>query len=363
MSQTSDVSTATLRIGTRGSLLARTQSRLVADALERVHPGLVVELVILRTSGDVISDRPLYEFGGKGLFTKEIEQALLAEQIDLAVHSFKDVPVTMPLVDQSELIIAATPQRKDPADVIAVRRDRIAPIAARSDAAPPRDSSGDEKPARRKQDRKTRGGATSLPLSDNADLLSMLPHGAKVGTSSLRRRCQLLTVRADLEIVSLRGNIDTRLKKLHAGEFDAMVLAFAGLHRAGLFDAACMSVLPDEQMLPAPGQGALALQCRRRDDRTVALVAPLNDEETSRCVEAERGLVAVLNGDCHSPIAALARIDGDRLLLQGAVGGREGKPPVIRGSADGSVSDLAGVVRHVFEQLERQGVRSMLAAG
>ena len=122
MSQTTDVSTATLRLGTRGSLLARTQSRLVADALEKIHPGLAVEIIILKTSGDVISDRPLYEFGGKGLFTKEIEQALLEERIDLAVHSFKDVPVTMPLVDQRELIIAATPERKDPADVVAVRR-------------------------------------------------------------------------------------------------------------------------------------------------------------------------------------------------------------------------------------------------
>src|SRR5207247_5684999 len=163
-----------LRLGTRGSLLARTQSRIVADDLERLHSGLRVELITVRTTGDRITDRPLYDFGGKGLFTKELEQALLAGEIDFAVHSFKDVPVTMPLVDPSALTVAAVPKREDPRDV-SVMRD----------------------PSK---------GA--------------LPHRAKVGTSSLRRRCQLLEVGNDIEILPLRGNIDTRLLKVRDGEYD-----------------------------------------------------------------------------------------------------------------------------------------------
>jgi hydroxymethylbilane synthase len=139
------------------------------------------------------------------------------------------------------------------------------------------------------------------------------------------------------------------------------VLAFAGLHRAGLFDASCMGILPDEQMLPAPGQGALALQCRRQDARTIALVEPLNDRETAGCVEAERAVVTSLHGDCHSPIAARARIVGDRLTLQAAVGGRDGKPPLVRGRAEGATHDLGPIVAAVVEQLQAQGVRAMLA--
>jgi hydroxymethylbilane synthase len=196
------------------------------------------------------------------------------------------------------------------------------------------------------------------------DPLLALPQGAKVGTSSMRRRCQLLSLRPDLVIEPLRGNIDSRLKKLRAREFDAMILAFAGIHRAGLFDASCMSILPDEQMLPAPGQGALALQCRRRDERTIDLLKPLNDEETEVCVAAERGLVTALHGDCHSPIAARARIiRNDRLTLQSAIGGRDGQTPVIRAGAEGSAGDVNAVVQQVVAQLEQQGVRAMLASG
>src|SRR5688500_3592950 len=209
-----DASGQTLRLGTRGSLLARTQSMLVAHDLERAHPGLRVELRIFKTSGDRIADRPLHEFGGKGLFTKELEQALLAGEIDFAVHSFKDVPVTMPLVDTTDLAIAAVPERESPFDVL---------------------------------------------VSADARKVQELPQGARVGTGSRRRRCQLLAARPDLAVEAVRGNIDTRLRKWREGQFRAIVLAAAGLRRARLFDESAMAILDDPAvMLPAPGQGALA---------------------------------------------------------------------------------------------------------
>ncbi len=199
----------TIRLGTRGSLLARTQSQLVADALQAAHRGLGVNLKIVKTTGDQIIDRPLHEVGGKGLFTKELELALLAGEIDFAVHSFKDMPVTMPLVAQEDLIVAAVPIRADPRDVL---------------------------------------------ISRAARTIDELPAGARVGTGSLRRRCQLLDRRADLQIEAVRGNIDTRLRKLREGDFDAVILAFAGLMRAGLFDQSMMFMIPEDVLLPAPGQ-------------------------------------------------------------------------------------------------------------
>jgi len=313
----------TLRLGTRGSLLAKTQSQLVADELEKRHRGLVVEVVVVKTSGDAITDRPLYEHGGKGLFTKEIEQALLAGQIDFAVHSCKDVPVTMPLVDQSGLSIVATPAREDPSDVL------VFPTAQES----------------------SEGG------------LSRLPQGARVGTGSLRRRAQLLERRPDLRIQHIRGNIDTRLKKLANDEFDAIILAYAGLHRAGLFDAARMIVLGDDEMLPAPGQGALAIQCRKDDRRTIEFLRELNDAETSASVAAERALIEMLAGDCHSPIAARARVKLERLTLHAAVGARDGSPPVVRASGEGPLDAPQEAAKAVHDTLERQGVRKLLAGG
>jgi hydroxymethylbilane synthase len=305
----------TLRLGTRGSLLARTQSQLVANALEQAHPGLRVELVAVRTTGDRITDRPLHDVGGKGLFTKELEQGLLAGEIDFAVHSFKDVPVTMPLVDQTELVIAAVPRREDSRDVMAVR-----------DAS-----------------------ATALP------------GGARVGTSSLRRRCQLLETGGGYSILPLRGNIDTRLRKLRDSEYDAIVLAMAGLLRAGLYDASFMRPLEPEMMLPAPGQGALALQCRGGDERTVALLRPLNDPDTAQCVDAERAVVAALEGDCHSPIAALATVAENgrpsHVHLRVAVGARDGVPPVLRASSTGAAPSA---VEQVIQSLAAAGVHTLL---
>lgn len=323
MTEPSDAASSSqmsLRLGTRGSVLAKTQSQLIADELEKRNPGLVVELVVVKTSGDAITDRPLHAFGGKGLFTKEIELALLDERVDFAVHSFKDVPVTMPLVDQSRLSIVATPKREDPSDVL------VFPTA------------------------RDQGGS-----------IDQLLRGARIGTGSLRRRCQLLALRPDLQIELIRGNIDTRLKKLANDEFDAILLAYAGLHRAGMFDAGRMFMLGDDQMVPAPGQGALALQCRKDDVRTTELLMGLNDGETSACVAAERALVTALQGDCHSPIAAVARVKRNRLHLAAAVGARDGNPPVIRASADAPLKSPHAAIGAVFDELSRQGAQKLLA--
>jgi hydroxymethylbilane synthase len=281
-----------LRLGTRQSLLARTQSQLVADELMRVYPGLRIELVFVKTTGDRITDKPLHDIGGKGLFTKELEIALLNREIDFAVHSFKDVPVTMPLVAEAttKLVIAAVPKREDPRDV-AVMRD----------------------PSR---------GA-------------FFP-GARFGTSSLRRRCQILERCPDARIEPLRGNVDTRLRKVRDGELDVAILALAGLKRISAFDPSLMQVLPLEQVLPAAAQGALALQCRADDDFTRAILSTLNDSVTAQCVAAERAVVLALNGDCHSPIAALATFDDDTFLLRAAVGQHGGQPPIAR--AESSVN-------------------------
>ena len=311
-------STHTLRLGTRGSLLAKTQSQLVASELEKRHKGLAVELIILKTSGDHIQDKPLYEFGGKGLFTKELEQGLQRNEIDVAVHSFKDVPVTQPLVAVDDLVIAAVPEREDPRDVFCSLITRQ---------------------------------------------IEELPREAKVGTSSLRRRCQLLAVRPDLRIDVLRGNIDTRLRKLRDGAFDAIVLAAAGLRRTGLFNEAEMSMLDPDQMLPAPGQGALAVQCRRNDERTRELLSVLDHRDTERAVTAERIIVQTLGGDCHSPIGALAEIDGENMSLRVAIGSRGGEPPIIRASAACPCEHPDGAVGDVLKSLSEQNVQAMLGQG
>ncbi|MEA2709465.1 MAG: hydroxymethylbilane synthase [Phycisphaerales bacterium] len=309
-------STHTLRLGTRGSLLAKTQSQLVASELEKRHKGLAVELIVLKTSGDAIADKPLYEFGGKGLFTKEIEIALQRQEIDVAVHSFKDVPVTQPLVAVDDLVVAAVPPREDPRDVFC-----------------------------------------SLMTKQITDL----PREAKIGTSSLRRKCQLLAIRPDLKIEVLRGNIDTRLRKLRDGAFDAIVLAAAGLRRTGLFNEAEMVMLDPDQMLPAPGQGALAVQCRRNDERTRELLSVLDDSATERCVTAERIIVQALGGDCHSPIGALAEIGEDEnMTVRVAVGSKGGTPPICRATASCPCEHPDGAVGEVLKLLSDQNVKAVL---
>lgn len=265
--------TGTVRIGTRGSPLARTQTELVCRALRDADPGLAapgaLEIVVIRTTGDRVVDRPLAELGGKGMFCKELEAALLDRQIDLAVHSMKDLPTWLP----AGLSIGAMLPRADPRDVLIAR-------------------------------------AGPCPIGE-------LPQGAVVGTASLRRRAQLLMRRPDLAMVTLRGNLDTRLRKLEAGEVDATLLARAGLDRLGLEPAGSMLLQPDE-MLPAVGQGAIGIECRA-DDPIRTLLEAVDDAPTSLCVAAERAMLAVLDGSCHTPIAGLAQIEHGRMWLRGLV--------------------------------------------
>lgn len=262
-----------LRIGTRGSPLARAQTALVAAALARAWPELAlpdaIATVVIRTTGDRVVDRPLAEVGGKGLFCKEIEGALLDRRIDLAVHSMKDLPTWLP----TGLALGATLEREDPRDVLISR--------------------------------------------DGAGLDELSP-GAVVGTASLRRRAQLLVRRPDLEVASLRGNVETRLRKVATGEVDATLLALAGLKRLGLAPPHAV-VLAPEIMLPAVGQGAIGIECRADDARARNLLAPIDHAPTSACVRAERALLEALDGSCHTPIAGHATLAGDRLRLRALI--------------------------------------------
>jgi hydroxymethylbilane synthase len=270
--------TPAIRLGTRGSPLARAQTELVCRALAAAHPELAapgaLETVAIRTTGDRITDRPLAEVGGKGLFCKELEAALLERRIDLAVHSVKDLPTWLP----DGLVLAAILPREDPRDVL---------IA------------------------KVPGG------------LDGLPRGAVVGSASLRRQAQLLGRRPDLRVVNLRGNVGTRLRKLEAGEVDATLLALAGLKRLGLAPAGA-EVLPPEVMLPAVGQGAIGVECRADDAPLRTLLAALDDAPSSICVRAERALLAALDGSCHTPIAGHATCAGEDLMLRALVARADG---------------------------------------
>lgn len=313
---TQNVQVRTLRLGARGSLLSRMQSQWVADQVEKLVPGVTVELVLIKTTGDQIVDRPLHEAGGKGLFTKELEQALLDGSVDFAVHSFKDVPVTMPLVSQENLVFAAVPRREDPRDVL-VSRSQVRRITD-------------------------------------------LPQRTRVGTGSLRRRCQILALRPDLDVQLIRGNVDTRIKKLRNGEYDAVILAMAGLRRSGLFDQEIMEPISPDEMLPAAGQGALAIQCRRDDVATRQVLGVLNSPTDFACVDLERTIVQALEGDCHSPIAAWANLDGDSIELRAVVGKRNGEPPIISARASSPANEPRKAHDEVMRSLEAQGVAAML---
>ncbi|MGK9164878.1 hydroxymethylbilane synthase [Inquilinus limosus] len=262
-----------LRIGTRGSALALAQAEETRRRLIAAHPALAapgaVEIKVVRTTGDRVQDRPLSEIGGKGLFTKEIEDGLLDGSLDIAVHSMKDVATKLP----DGLIIGALLPREDPRDALFAR-----------DSA----------------------------LTGPASLAALAP-GAVVGTSSLRRQAQLLALRPDLRVVPFRGNVDTRLAKLDAGAADATLLALAGLKRIGRADRVS-AVLDPREMLPAVAQGAIGIECRAGDDRVRALLAPLHDRDTGDRVAAERALLTALEGDCRTPIAALAEIGPDDTL-------------------------------------------------
>jgi hydroxymethylbilane synthase len=309
------MSTRVLRMGARGSMLSRMQSATVVQMLEKAHPGLKVETIIVKTTGDQVTDKPLYEFGGKGLFTKELEQSLLKGEIDFAVHSFKDVPTTQPLVDTSGLCFGAVPAREDVRDVLVCAKARS---------------------------------------------LAELPPGAKVGTGSLRRQCQILTAHPELNVEMIRGNVDTRVKKMKSGEYDAVILALAGLKRSGLFDESCMAVVDVDEILPSAGQGALCLQCRLDDQATIEILQAVNDPAASTCVEVEREVVALLNGDCHSPIAVLAAIEDGQVIVKAAVGRKGGLPPVIRVRSSAPLEEALSAAQSVHQQLIMSGVERML---
>ena len=257
-----------IRIGTRGSPLALAQARMVRDALMARWPG-EIEIVTIRTTGDRIQDRPLSEAGGKGLFTKEIEEALLAGAIDLAVHSAKDMPTLLP----DGLMLAACLPREDVRDAFISRK------------------------ASRVQD---------------------LPQGAVVGTASLRRQAMVKRLRPDVAVAPLRGNVETRLRKLEAGEVDATLLALAGLKRLGLADKAT-ALLDAQEFLPAVGQGAITIETRIDDARTRALLAEIDHADTSIALACERAFLAVLDGSCRTPIAGYAVLDGDTLSFRGMI--------------------------------------------
>lgn len=300
-----------IRIATRGSRLALWQAEHVRDRLRELHPGLAVELVVMKTTGDKILDTPLAKIGGKGLFVKELEQAMLEGRADLAVHSMKDVPVELP----PELHIACVLKREDPRDCLLAR------------------TGGD---------------------------LSTLPQGAIVGTSSLRRRSQLRALRPDLDLRDLRGNVTTRLDKLANGEFDGIVLALAGLKRLGL-DAGVTGRFAPAEMLPAIGQGVVGIECRRGDARIEALIAPLQDADARDAIAAERALNAALKGGCQVPIAGHAVIDGDRLSIAGLVASLDGSE-FIRADASGSRHAAASLGEQVGQRLLEGGARRILDA-
>ena len=293
-----------LVIGTRGSKLALWQAEWVHARLRQLEPGLAVSLKRIKTTGDKILDTPLATIGGKGLFVKEIEDALLRGEIDLAVHSMKDVPTHLP----AGLEILSIPEREDPRDVL---------------------------------------------ISRNGVTLKQLEAGSRIGTSSLRRQAQLLNVRPDLSIQILRGNLDTRLRKLEAGEYDGIILAAAGLRRLGWVDRVTEYLSP-EVCLPAIGQGALALEGRADDPFVRDAAARLEHRPTRIAVTAERALLERLEGGCQVPIAAYATIAGDRLTMSALVAGVNGRR-LVRDSIQGPVTEAHKLGTQLAERLLEHG--------
>ena len=299
----------TLKIATRQSPLALWQANYVKDRLQQLYPDLIVELVPMVTKGDVILDSPLAKIGGKGLFVKELENALLNKEADIAVHSMKDVPMQFP----EGLGLAVICKREDPRDAF---------------------------------------------VSNSYRTFDELPQSAVVGTSSLRRQCQLKALRPDLDIRSLRGNVGTRLSKLDNGDYDAIILASAGLIRLGLADRIA-SFIEVEQSLPAAGQGAVGIECRTDDVQVKQLLAPLADAETTCCVLAERAMNNHLQGGCQVPIGGYAVLQQGQLYLRALVGNVDGSQ-IIRAEGKSAVknADVLGV--QIAEQLLAQGADKIL---
>jgi hydroxymethylbilane synthase len=297
-----------LTIGTRGSKLALWQSNYIKGRLEEIT-GLPVELMIIKTTGDKILDVPLAKVGGKGLFTKEIEVELLAGTVDLAVHSMKDVPTELP----EGCIMAATPERVDPRDVM------------------------------------VSGGRYDL---------DSLPRGARLGTSSLRRRSQVLALRPDLEIVDVRGNLDTRMRKAEEGEVDAVILASAGITRMGWADRITHYIEP-AQMVPAVGQGAIGIEIRDDDPFMADVCAELCHDETFLCVTAERVVMRQLEGGCQVPIGAYARIEDGVLVMDAIVGSVDGET-ILRHSLEGSLKEPVVLAMRMVDALLGMGAAEIL---
>ena len=300
-----------LKIATRQSPLALWQAEHIRARLEAMHADLKVELVTFVTQGDKILDTPLAKIGGKGLFVKELEEALLDGRADLAVHSMKDVPMALP----EGLTLAVICEREDPLDAF---------------------------------------------VSNTYNSFAELPHGAKVGTSSLRRKCQILKQRPDLEIIDLRGNVGTRLSKLDAGLYDAIILASAGLKRLSLADR-IRHTLQIEISLPAVGQGALGLECRAADQAVLDLILPLLHDETDICVRAERAFNAYLEGGCQVPIAGYASLSQGQLHIEGRVGSVDGAT-LLKVALKGTPEQAEQLGETLAQKLLEQGAGDLLKA-
>ncbi len=301
----------TLKIATRQSPLALWQAEHIRARLEAMHADLTVELVTFVTQGDKILDTPLAKIGGKGLFVKELEAALMDGRADLAVHSMKDVPMALP----EGLSLAVICEREDPLDAF---------------------------------------------VSNHYASFADLPQGAKVGTSSLRRKCQILKARPDLEIIDLRGNVGTRLSKLDDGQYDAIILASAGLKRLGLAERIRHTIQPDVS-LPAVGQGALGLECRSQDQAVLDLILPLMHAETNVCVRAERAFNAYLEGGCQVPIAGYATLQNGQLQIEGRVGSVDGKT-ILKAVQFGAPEQAEMLGEELAKALLAQGAGELLKA-
>ena len=299
-----------IRIGTRASALARWQTGLVARRITEHRPGTQTEEVLIRTGGDKDRTTPLLAFGGVGAFTRELESALVRGEIDIAVHSLKDMPGIQP----DGLRIGALLPRDDPRDTVCL---------------------------------------------NEYSSLNDLPQGARIGTSSVRRRAQMLRLRPDALILPLRGNVPTRLEKLKNGEYDAIILARAGLLRLGLEDTVHTHVLQPADMLPAPGQGAIAVEMRSDDTETTRLLAPLNDITTETCITAERSLMTALGGGCHMPLGALAAITGDVLQLDAIISAPDGTRH-IRLNAEGKTDSAKELGKELARRILDEGGRAIL---
>lgn len=301
----------TLKIATRQSPLALWQAEHIRARLQELHPDLTVELVKFVTQGDKILDTPLAKIGGKGLFVKELEAALLDGRADLAVHSMKDVPMALP----EGLTLAVICEREDPLDAF---------------------------------------------VSNQFEKFADLPQGAKVGTSSLRRKSQILKQRPDLQIIDLRGNVGTRLAKLDEGQYDAIILASAGLKRLGLSERIRHCLTPDIS-LPAVGQGALGLECRAADQDVLALIQPLLHEETDVCVRAERAFNAYLEGGCQVPIAGYATLQNGKIHIEGRVGSPDGQT-LLRAELTDEANNAQQLGENLARNLLDQGAGELLKA-